>query len=134
MLEVINLCYDDFDLCDSMKTSNTRLVFKKGDRKSLKNWQPISLLNVHYKICLKALSSRSSLVLEKIVSPDQACSVLGRSISSNLVMLREMLDYIEHTDELGILISFDQEKAFDRVDRSFLMNLLQHFGFGPSFL
>ena len=133
LLEVINLCYTDFELCDSMKTSNTRLVFKKGARKSLKNWRPISLLNVDYKICLKALSSRLSLVLEKIVSPDQTCSVPGRSISSNLVQLRDMLDYIERTDEPGILISLDQEKAFDRVDRTFLMNLLQHFGFGPSF-
>ena len=133
LLEVINSCYADSDLCDSMKTSNTRLVFKKGDQKNLKNWRPISLLNVDYKICSKALSSRLSLVLEKIVTPDQTCSVPGRSISSNLVMLRDMLDYIDRTDEPGILISLDQEKAFDRVDRSFLMNLLQHFGFGPSF-
>lgn len=133
LLEVINACYADSDLCDSMKTSNTRLVFKKGDRKSLKNWQPISLFNVDYKICSKALSSHLSLVLEKIVSPDQTCSVPGRSISSNLVMLRDMLDYIDRTGEPGILISLDQEKAFDRVDCSFLMNLLQHFGFGPSF-
>ena len=48
-------------------------------------------------------------------------------------MLRDMLDYIDRTDEPGILITLDQEKAFDRVDRTFLMNLLQHFGFGPSF-
>lgn len=86
-----------------------------------------------YKICSKALSLRLSLVLETIVTPDQTCSVLGRSISSNLVMLRDMLDYIDRTDEPGILISLDQEKAFDHVDRSFLMNLLWHLGFGPSF-
>jgi len=133
LLEVINHCYADSDLCDSMKTSNTRLVFKKGDRKNLKNWRPISLLNVDYKICSKALSSRLSLVLEKIVTPDQTCSVPGRSISSNLIMLRDMLDYIDRTNEPGILISLDQEKAFDRVDRTFLMNLLRRFGFGPSF-
>ena len=133
LLEVINSCYADSDLCDSMKTSNTRLVFKKGDRKNLKNWRPISLLNVDYKICSKALSSRLSRVLEKIVTPDQTCSVPGRSISSNLVMLRDMLDYIDRTDEPGIIISLDQEKAFDRVDRTFLMNLLKCFGFGPSF-
>ena len=133
LLEVINSCYADSDLCASMKTSNTRLVFKKGDRKNVKNWQPISLLNVDYKICSKALSLHLSLVLDKIVSPDQTCSVPGRSISSNLVTLRDMLDYIERTDEPGILISLDREKAFDCVDRSFLMNILQHFGFGPSF-
>ena len=116
-----------------MKTSNTRLVFKKGDRKSLKNLRLISLLNIDYKICSKALSLRMSSVLEKIVTPDQTCSVPGRSIVSNRVILRDMLDYIECTNEPGILISLDQEKAFDRVDRSFLMNLLQHLGFGPCF-
>lgn len=44
-----------------------------------------------------------------------------------------MLDYIERTNEPGILISLDQEKAFDQVNRSFEINLLCHFGFGPSF-
>ena len=125
MHEVINSCYADSGLCDSIKTSNTRLVFKKGDWKNLKNWHPILLLNVDYKICSKALSSRLSLVLEKVVTPDQTCSVPGRSISSNLVILRDMLDYIDRTNEPGIIISLDQEKAFDRVDCTFLMNLLK---------
>ena len=68
-----------------------------------------------------------------VVDPDQTCSVPGRSISSNLALLRDTLDFIERTGETGILVSLDQEKAFDRVNRSFLMNLLEHFGFGPSF-
>ena len=48
-------------------------------------------------------------------------------------MFRDLLDYIELTDETAILVSLDQEKAFDRVDRSFLMDLLRWFGFGPNF-
>ena len=48
-------------------------------------------------------------------------------------MLRDVLDYIELTDETGILVSLDQEKAFDRVDRAFLLTLLRPFGFGPDF-
>ena len=44
-----------------------------------------------------------------------------------------MLYYIAHTNETGILVSLDQEKAFDWVKRSFLINLLLYFGFGPSF-
>ena len=133
LVDVINTCYSQSNLCKSMKTSITRLVFKKGDKRSLKNWRPISLLNVDYKICSKVLSIRLSQVLENIISPDQTCSVPSRSILSNLTTLRDMLNYVERTNETGILISLDQEKAFDRVDRSFLMNLLQHFGFGPSF-
>ena len=133
LVSVFNTCLADSDLCSSMKTSVTRLVFKKGDKKNLKNWRPISLLNVDYKICSKALSIRLSKVLDMIVNPDQSCSVPGRSIASNLILLRDTLDYIEKTNEPAILVSLDQEKAFDRVNHTFLMNLLKHYGFGPSF-
>ena len=134
LLKVANECFDDGSLCDSMKGSATRLIYKKrGNIKDLKNWRPISLLNVDYKIISKAITSRLSRVLASIVDPDQTCSVPGRSISSNVVLIRDVLSYIERTDETAILVSLDQEKAFDRVDRSFLKDLLVCFGFGPDF-
>lgn len=121
-------------LPESMLGSATRLIFKKrGDRKNLKNWHPITLLDVDYKIISKILTTRLSLVLGSVLHPDQTCSVPGRSISSNVVLLRDIFDYIEMTNEAAILVSLDQEKAFDRVDRSFLSDLLCHLGFGPNF-
>ena len=38
--------------------------------------------------------------------------------------MRDVLDYIESTDESAILLNLDQEKAFDRVNRSFLLSFL----------
>ena len=63
-----------------MQESVTRLIFKKDDPKHLKNWRPISLLNVDYKILSKALTNRLSKVLPSIVSEDQTSSVSGRTI------------------------------------------------------
>ena len=80
LVRVYNACFESSAMCDSMKTSHTRVVFKKGDRKSLKNWRPISLLNVDYQICSKAISVRLSKVLQFIVDPDQTCSVPGQRI------------------------------------------------------
>ena len=40
---------------------------------------------------------------------------------------------IDMTNETGILVTLDQEKAFDRVDHAFLMRTLAKFGFGPNF-
>ena len=121
------------DLPNSMKASVTRLLHKKDDKRDLKNWRPISLLNVDYKICSKAISLCLAKVLGSIIDPDQTCSVPGRSIFSSLGLLRDTLALIERTNEPGISVSLDQEKAFHCVDRSFLLNLLKLFGFGPWF-
>lgn len=134
LLKVINQCFADGELAESMKLSITWLIFKKrGNIKDLKNWRPISLLNVDYKICSKAITLRLAKVLDSIIDPDQTCSVPGRTISNNLVLLRDTFEYVTQTDETGILVSLDQEKAFDRVNRMFLMELLDRFGFGSDF-
>jgi len=114
-----------------MKGSITRLIYKNV--KDLKNWHPISLLNADYKILLKVIISRLLQVLHTVVVSDQICSIPGRSIFSNITLIRDILDYIKITDEPAILLSLDQEKAFNRVNRSFLLYLLQHLGFGPNF-
>ena len=134
LLDVINSCFANGKVCESMRASATRLVYKKrGNIKDLKNWRPISLLNTDYKICSKAITLRLSKVLDAIIDPDQTCSIPGCAISSNIATLRDTLDYIEVTNETGILLNLDQEKAFDRVDRAFLTVLLKRFGFGPDF-
>ena len=132
-LQLYNYCFYHGSLSPSMQENITRLIFKKDDPKDLKNWRPISLLNVDYKILFKALTNRLLRVLSSIVQDNQTCSVPGRTIFDNLTLLRDTLDYITQTDEPGILVSLDEEKAFDRVDRTYLSNVLDKFGFGPVF-
>ena len=135
---LVNMYNDSFNrrsLVESMRSSVTRLLYKKrGDIKELKNWRPILLLNVDYKIISKAITLRLSQVIDSLFGPDQTCSVPRRSISFNLPLLHDVLDYIDCTDGAGSLLSLDQEKAFDHVNCSFLFYLLSHFGFGPDFL
>ena len=116
-----------------MRENVTRFLFKKGDKKLLKNWRPISLLNVDYKICSKALANRLAKVLSSIINEEQTCSVPGRTIFENLALFWDVLDHVNITNETGILVSLNQEKAFDRVDHTFLCRTLERFGFGPSF-
>ena len=70
LVRVYNAFFEAGEMCDSMKTSNTHVICKKGDRKSLKKWRPISLVNVGYKVCSKAISVRLSKVLDFIADPD----------------------------------------------------------------
>jgi len=133
LVTVLNEGYEKGHLAPTQQESIIRLLYKKDDRTYLKNWRPISLLNADYKIATKILTNRLKRVLESLINEDQTCAIPNRDISNNLNLIRDVLDYTERTHETGILLSLDQEKAFDRVDRSLLHNVLRRFGFGPSF-
>ena len=131
--DVLNERFHTGILTDSQPEGLLRLLYKKDDRRLVKNWRPISLLNTDYKLASKVITERLKRVMQSIVHKDQTCGVVGRSIFSNLQLIRDMLDMIDKTNETGILVTLDQEKAFDRVDHDFLMRVLLKFGFGPSF-
>ena len=83
---------------------------RKKECKLLKSWHPISLLNSDYKLL--------ATVLANCVRVTTAPSIkLHLSKSSNM-----------------ILISLNQEKAFDRVNRDFLFRILERLNYGPTFI
>ena len=91
------------------------------------------MLNIDYKIATKALSNRLRKVLPLILSEDQTCGVPGRSIFENLFLLRDTIDYVQLKQLSAAVICLDQEKAFNRVNHSFLQRVLEKFNFGPNF-
>ena len=64
---------------------------------------------------------------------DQTCNVLGRSITDNLLLIRDSFEYIYQKQYPIAMISLDQEKAFDRLDWSFLDKVMEKMNFGNSF-
>ena len=66
----------------------------KGDENltELKNWRPISLLNIDYKISrlYKVLARRMEKVLPKLVHSDQTGFVSGRYIGQNIRLLYDI--------------------------------------------
>ncbi len=109
------------------------LLFKKGDRLDRKNWRPISLLNVDYKIGAKTLANRLKMVLSSVLSEDQTCGVPGRSTFDNLRLVRDSISHVEKKDLPMAIVKIDQEKAFDRVKWEFLHLALTRMNFGPTF-
>ena len=99
-------------------------------REYLKNWRPISLLNVIYKIGSACIANRIRTVLPKLIHEDQTGFVPGRYIGDNIRTLYDIMAYLENTNLSGLLVSIDFEKAFDSVDWSFMINVLRAFGFG----
>ena len=69
-----------------------------------------------------------------VTSKDQTCGVPGRFIGENVALLRDIVDYASFSNVPTAVLSLDQEKAFDRVDWSFMLATLSKMGLGPSFL
>ncbi|CAM2113264.1 unnamed protein product [Caretta caretta] len=110
------------------------LLPKKGDLHDLRNWRPVSLLSMDYKIIAKAISLRLGSVLADVIYPDQTYTVSDCSIFDNLFLVRDLLELGHRDGLLFVLLSLDQEKVFDRVDDGYLLSTLQAFGFGPQFV
>lgn len=134
LVEVLNSCYGAGSLTLSQRRGVISLSFKKGDRLDMRNWRPISLLNVDYKLAARAVAARLLKVIHLIVAKDQTCGVPGRYIGENVAFLRDVVSYATTFDAPVVILSLDQEKAFDRVDWNFMHATLRKMGFGTSFL
>ena len=134
LVRVLNSCLAKRRLSKSQRRGVISLSFKKGDRLDPRNWRPISLLNVDYKIASRAIAGRLLKVLHVVVGKDQTCGVPGRFIGENVAYLRDVVDYVSQVGVSCAILSLDQEKAFDRVDWSFMRATLSSMGFGPSFI
>ena len=70
-----------------MQNGIIRLLFKKDNPTNLKNWRPISLLNIDYKIFTKVLALRIQTVMDKLLDPLQSSGVKDRNILKNVLNL-----------------------------------------------
>ena len=78
-------------------------------------------------------ATRLRNVIGQVVHIDQTYCIPQRSIFDNVALIRDLLVFSHLTGFKAGLISLDQQKAFDRVEHSFLWKTLEAFGFGPGF-
>ena len=121
MVDSFNFGFGKGELSISQKQGIMRLIPKKDKTLSyLKNWRPITLLNVDYKIATKALALRLGKVLPKIIDKAQTGYLKGRFIGQNIRLISDILDYTADKNIGGIDLFIDFEKAFDSLEWDFL--------------
>ena len=131
LFEVVAKGVDDRRLAHSQYLAIIKLLYKKGDRHNVKNWRPISLLNVDFKILSKTFAERIKCVLPEIIHTDQRGCIQGRFIDENIRLIG---DIVQEKDDDSVVLLLDQEKAFDRVEWSWMFDVLRKFNFGERFI
>ena len=119
------------ELSSSQKQAVVKLIEKLDrDKRFIKRWKPISLLNVDTKIISKVSSGRIKEVLPSLISSNQTAYVDGRIISESCRLISDILEITDLSKPNGILLTIDIEKAFDSVNHAFLISILEKHGFG----
>jgi hypothetical protein len=137
------ICNDLFDLYSEAFTNGTlgqdinrgiiKLLPKEGDKTFIRNWRPITLLNVSYKILAKVMALRLVNLLPKFVNSTQTGFIKGRYILENLITSWEAMDWSRYSHQNSAMLLLDFEKAYDRVEWKFILMMLEAFGFPPFF-
>ena len=112
----------------------TLLEKKHKDRRFIKNWRPIALINVAVKIASKAIARRLESILPELIHPNLNGFINGRSILDAIHKLDDILEFAKVKECCGILLAIDFEKAFDSLSRSFLFKVLEKLNFGEYFV
>ena len=108
MVDCINYAFENGEMSISQKRGIISLIPKKDkDKKYLKNWRPISLLNNDYKIVTKALALRLEKVLPAIISSNQTGYVKGRYISESIRIITDMMSFTKKKNIPSLAVFLD---------------------------
>ena len=90
LVESLNTAYENEQLSISQRRGIITLIPKEeSSLLELKNWRPITLLNVDYKIASKAIAKRIEPILPSLIHPDQTGFVKGRYIGGNIRLIAD---------------------------------------------
>jgi retron-type reverse transcriptase len=110
------------------------LIPKVPSPKNINEYRPITLLNCVLKLLTKLLADRLQKVVLKIVHKNQYGFLKGRSIQDCLGWAFEFLHQCETSKQKIILLKLDFAKAFDTIDHSAMIKIMQQMGFDSKWI
>jgi hypothetical protein len=110
------------------------LIPKEPEVVTIQKFRPIALTNCSFKIFSKCSTNSLGVVSEKLISPNQTAFINGRYILESVVSAHEIIHNAFHNRQSSLVFKLNYEKAYDRVDRAFLLKFMKIRGFSPRWM
>jgi Reverse transcriptase (RNA-dependent DNA polymerase) len=123
-------CINKGILTDTFKGANIKLIPKKGNPSSIKDWRPISLLPCIYKVISRAVNNRLKSFTDRFTSRAQKGFTKSRYIQEVLFNVLQNIYHCRAENINGAIVSIDFAKAFDTVYHGFVRESFKFFGVG----
>lgn len=93
------------------------LIPNKENPKTLKDFRPINLYNITYKLISKILVNLLRLILSRLISPTQGAFVPGKNALDQIVVARELVHAMSKMtgSQPTVAVKLDVEKAYDNL-------------------
>lgn len=106
------------------------LIPKVQNSLFVKDFRPISLIGVQYKIIAKILALRLTKVMGEVVSIKQTTFIKGRQILYGSIMLSEVVEWYKKKNKRLMIFTIDFENAYDYLSWKYLDHVMEALGFG----
>jgi hypothetical protein len=132
LAHLFTLCINQKKIPEDWNCGDIILLHKKGDIEDLKNYRPITLMSVFYKLFTKVLCNRTEKCLDEHQPPDQAGFRKGYGTMDHLFAVNQLIQKCQEFQQPLSMAFIDYEKAFDSIKTSSMIRAISTQGVDES--